>query len=455
MPLIKRSDLARKKPDDLDLEKNQIILLCGERYLCKKAADHIEKMLLDGGGTVHLIDGDTENPEKILARVKSFSLLPGRQVYRVVDCALFHSRTVAADIWKKAVAAAQAKNRQTAMRHIVALAGLGVVATESETPFSELEPTQWQDGFDFTKPSEDLSWADRLLIEARGTGRLNTTRTGSIVDRYIEAFSSAIPPANFLLLLAETVDKRQKLFTFIKKNGLVVDCSVATGAAKAAQNEQKEVLREMVVQTLREFDKDIAPDALEIFFERVGFHPVAMVRETEKLALFVDDRQRITTADVNEMVARTREDALFELTDAFGKNQVSRTLTILQRLQDNSIHPLAILATMRNYLRKLLILRSIQLQPEPSYYSQMNARQFQNEYLPALKKNEQYSEYLKGHPYALFMSFSQAAKYSCSHLKKLLCLLLEAEYRLKGSQLPQRIILEELFLTMFLNKTTD
>ncbi len=65
------------------------------------------------------------------------------------------------------------------------------------------------------------------------------------------------------------------------------------------------------------------------------------------------------------------------------------------------------------------------------------------------KKNEQYSEYLKGHPYALYMSFSQAAKYSCSHLKQFLSLLLEAEYRLKGSQLPQRIILEELFLTMF------
>ena len=46
------------------------------------------------------------------------------------------------------------------------------------------------------------------------------------------------------------------------------------------------------------------------------------------------------------------------------------------------------------------------------------------------------------------MSFSKAAEFSCPVLKKWLGLLLEAEYRLKGSPLPQHIILDELFLTM-------
>ena len=196
----------------------------------------------------------------------------------------------------------------------------------------------------------------------------------------------------------------------------------------------------------------MAPRALELLFERVGFHPVAVVMETEKLALAVGDRDLITVEDLDAMVGRTREDALFELTDAFGKQQVARTLVLLQRLLENGIHGLAILATMRNYLRRLLIFRSLQLQTEPSWQSGMNAGQFQIVYLPALKERGEWSDLLKGHPYALFMSFSKAQEFSCSTLKNYFSQLLQAEYRLKGAPLPPELVLEELFLAMFKGK---
>ena len=146
----------------------------------------------------------------------------------------------------------------------------------------------------------------------------------NLVDRYIEAFDKGLPGGNILLLTAETVDKRQRLFTYIKKKGTIVDCSVASGANAAAQNEQKAVLKEMMQKTLAEFGKKIDPRAVEIFFERVGFHPVAVVTETEKLAHFVGDRPMITSNDLETMVARNREDALYELTDAFSKRQAAK-----------------------------------------------------------------------------------------------------------------------------------
>ncbi|HSO09605.1 MAG TPA: DNA polymerase III subunit delta, partial [Desulfoprunum sp.] len=225
-------------------------------------------------------------------------------------------------------------------------------------------------------------------------------------------------------------------------------CAVAAGSGAAAQGEQKDVLRRLVQQTLYEFGKKIEPRALDLFFERVGFQPVAVVMETEKLALYAEDRPLITVADLDAMVGRSREDALFELTDAFGKSQAGRTLEILNRLQDSGTHGLAILATMRNYLRRLLIFRSLQLRPEPRWYSGMNARQFQNDYLPALKDSGEWPELFKGHPYALFMSYTTAAGFSCRVLRDLLEMLLAAEYRLKGSPLPPRLVLEELFLAM-------
>jgi DNA polymerase-3 subunit delta len=315
------------------------------------------------------------------------------------------------------------------------------------SPLSEIAPQEWKKIFAFDKPGENLAWADKLLSECQETTKGNKANL-NLIDRYIEAFDKGLPGGNILLLTAETVDKRQRLFTYIKKSGIVVDCSVASGANAAAQNEQKTVLKEVLQKTLEEFGKKIDPRAVEVFFERVGFHPVAVVTETEKLAHFVGDRPVITCNDLEKMVARNREDALYELTDAFSKREVGRTLTILSRLLEQGFHSLAILATMRNHLKKQLVYRSLQMRSSPAWRRGMNAKEFQNNYLPDLKAQGEWSEMLQGHPYALFMSFTKASEYSCSGLKRWLTMLLEAEFRLKGSPLPQQLVLEELFLSM-------
>jgi DNA polymerase III delta subunit len=46
------------------------------------------------------------------------------------------------------------------------------------------------------------------------------------------------------------------------------------------------------------------------------------------------------------------------------------------------------------------------------------------------------------------MSFTKASEFSCSLLKRWLELLLQSEFRLKGSPLSPHLILEELLLTM-------
>ncbi|MBW1635884.1 MAG: DNA polymerase III subunit delta [Deltaproteobacteria bacterium] len=269
-----------------------------------------------------------------------------------------------------------------------------------------------------------------------------------LIDIAIETFKKGLPKNNILIMVSESVDKRQRLFAYLKKNCTVVDCSVTAGAGAGAQKEQKEILREMMLKTLRGFGKKIEPRAVEMFFERVGFHPAAVVVETEKLALYAADRSSITCKDLQEMVGHSREDALFELTDAFSKKQTGRMLTLLAGLQDQGIHGLAILAAMRNFVRKMLIFRSIQMQPTPPWKKGLNANEFQNHYLPRLREEGEWNELLKGHPYALFMTFTRAAEYSIGKLKKIMELLLEAEFRLKGSPLPPQLVLEDLFLTM-------
>jgi DNA polymerase III subunit delta len=350
-----------------------------------------------------------------------------------------------AEIWAKAVQAFQNGNSSQASNHLQSMIQAVGLPVDGQAAFSEIPQAEWQNIFGFTKPGDNLQWADQLLAEG---GTLKQAAAASLGERYIEAFEKGIPKQNILLLTAETVDKRQKLFTYLKKHGTIVDCSVAGGSGAAAQTEQKEVLREMMQKTLTELGKKIEPRAVEMFFERVGFHPVAVVVETEKLGHFIGDRPMITAADVEEMVSRNREDALYELTDALGKRQADRLLTTLSHLIEQGVHELAILSTLRNHIRKQLIFRSLQMREFPAWRSSMNARDFQNTYLPALKAEEELADLLQGHPYALFMSFTKASEYSCGGLKRWMAMLLDAEFRLKGSPLPSRLVIEELLLAM-------
>ena len=448
MTLIKRSDLPTFIDGMRQGKKAQVYLFFGERYLCRESADLLQQALLEQNpGAVQPIDGDREDPAQTLGRLMSFSLLPGLQIFRVTDSRLFQSKETNAGLWEKAVQEFEANRPAPALRYLLNMLSLAGVSPESREPFSEMGSDQWQTLFGVGRPSGDLAWADRLVREA-GPQSFPKGTAANLAEKYTEAISRGLPAQNVLMLSAETVDKRKRLFTHIKEHGIIIDCAVETGAGSAAQKVQKEVLLEMVGKTLAGFNKKIEPRAMTLLLERVGFHPVAVVMETEKLALYAGDRPVITCDDLEAMVGRSREDALFELTDAFGKRQTARTLVTLHHLLEDGTHSLAVLATMRNYLRRLLIFRSFQLRPSPVWRQGMSAQQFQGNYLPALKETGEWSELLKGHPYALYISFSKAAEFSCPVLKKWLGLLLEAEYRLKGSPLPQHIILDELFLTM-------
>ncbi len=446
MAQIKRKELLSRLENE-EIPAARVYLFFGERYLCNQAADQLQKILLQkNSGAIHTIDGEREDFSQTLARLMSFSLLPGLQIYRVSDSRIFHTKTVLSTIWDKAVQAFEAGKFKPAERYLQSVMQAADMSNEGATPISEIHASQWKTKFGFEKPSYSLDWADKLLRESPAAAPAASPT--NLIDKCIETFDKGLPEQNILILTTETVDKRQRIFTYLKKHCTVIDCSVTTGAGKAAQKEQKEILREVMLKTLKGFDKKIDSHAVDMFFERVGFHPVAVVVETEKLALYVDDHDVITCNDLQEMVSHSREDAFFELTDAFSKRQTGRTLTILTRLQDQGIHGLAILATVRNFIKKLLIFKSLQMQPSPVWRKGMNANEFQNSYLPQLRKTGEWDELLKGHPYALFMSFSKASEYSTNGLKSRMELLFQAEFRLKGSPLPPSLILEDLFLTM-------
>lgn len=451
MPSYRRDDLTKLLTALRQGKPCAVYLVIGDRYLSLRVAEQLAEALIGDphirGQNVKLIDGDQEDPLNTLTLLKTYSLFAGRQIFRVTGSQLFHSKEVAKAIWSHARKAHDRKDLRQAMSYLRQLAAIAQVEA---TALTELSANDWQKAFAFAKP--DTKWLPEALTEAAGGEKdLPTPTCNDPAEHYCTAIEAGLPEDNILMLLAETVDKRKKLYKLIQKNGAVIDLTVTEGSSKAARVEQDAVLAELIRQTLAEFGKTLEPRAVPVLLERVGFHPVAVVRETEKLALYVGEAPQVTLSDLLTLVGRTREEALYELTESFTDQDISRTLTIAGRLYESGVHPLVMIAGLRNQLRKLMLIASFRQGSPPDYVEGMTFTVFQKGYLPTLKATKAaWLSQLPTHPYALYMMFSKAGKYPISRLGEAMSKLLEAEFTLKSSGLPPLLVLEQFFWQVML-----
>lgn len=452
MAEYKREDAAKAVQAIQNGKIAPIYLVFGDRFLGGQLADDLIHSLIPDSQqlkqNLKLIDGDKELPLQTLNILKTYSLFPGRQVVKVVDSQLLFSKKTGKPLWLKASKAAEEKDFVRAGRYLQGLIRLGQMQIVEATDLTGLSEAKWKNNFAFVKPKDDMAWVKEALKALEdGDNEKPDPSVNDDSEVYMETFAAGIPENNILILLSEEVDKRKRFYKFIKKQGVVLDLSVAGGSSQMAKNDQEKVLRELVARTMAEFGKKIESRALPIFFERVGFYPVAVVREAEKLALYADDVNLVTLQDVNAIVGRTREDALFELTEAYSENKVTEALKIMARMLDTGIHPLVIVSGLRNHLRKLLLVCSFREQSYPAFVEGMSFAAFQKGYLVQLQAaKEEQLKALPTHPYALFMMFNNAKKHSVNQIMQGLKKLLEAEYRLKSSQLSGRLVLDNFIL---------
>ena len=453
MPIFTRAQLP-ELCKTLESSPPKAYLLFGERYLCRDASLKIEAELLKQHGTVQLIDGDQEDPATLVSKLRSYSLLPGRSIYKVTDTRLFHSKNVAGNLWEKAAKAHQAGKEAQAARALLSLLGTAAIAPDApEANLAELSDAEWKQSFGFSRPNQDLTWTvdliDQLARQPQAPAGANTTDPAELL---MTALDQGLPANNFLLLLTEEADKRKKLFKYFKENQIVLDLSVEGGGSARAKKQQHEVLAALIRQKIEEERKTIAPRAVEMLLERVGFHPVGLVNELDKVILSLENRDTITAEDIDSMVGRTRQEAVFELTTALSRNNLEQVLVVSARLRENGVHPLALVATLRNFTRSMLLYRCLQEQPQYGYSPTMSAQAFQNSCLPLLKANERWKSELSGHPYALYMQWKTAAAIPLSRLKQWMRLILAAELRLKGSTIEAATILQQLFTRMLMTR---
>jgi DNA polymerase-3 subunit delta len=146
-----------------------------------------------------------------------------------------------------------------------------------------------------------------------------------------------------LVLTADKVDGRRKFYQQFKKRGSLVEFK------KYYDNQIPAFVRDRAGQNGVTF----AEPAMALFCRRVGSNLQEIAGELDKLTTYLGERTVVDVDDVQTIVSDTRIDSVFELTDAIGRQDSSRALSLLNRLLADGTAPLVVLAMMARHFRQM------------------------------------------------------------------------------------------------------
>lgn len=175
-------------------------------------------------------------------------------------------------------------------------------------------------------------------------------------------------------------------------------------------------------------------DAARELADALGADMMLISSEFEKLAIYADDRRRITLGDVETMVLAAKQRSLYELTDAISAKDKPRALNLLHGLlnasdggEDSAIGHLYMLA--RTY-RQMLVILEKNVRDSRAIWQAL----WQGFRMP---------------PFAAEDLIRQARRYKSRHeLMRALRLIARADLELRSSPPDKRLVLERLVIDL-------
>jgi DNA polymerase-3 subunit delta len=305
-------------------------------------------------------------------------------------------------------------------------------------------------GIDLSKASEGAAGG-----RPEESGRLT-------LDWAMQAARGGRPSSSMLVIQADRVDRRLRVFKELSRLALLVDRGTGGQGRGAAKVDAR--VMELLQKRLSAAGKRLDPQGLRLFLEKVGTDSAsALINEIDKLICLAGDGGAITVEQVAELVSRHRQEELYRLTDAVKRRDLSGALATLNLILAQEIHPLAILTTLKNLFERLLAIRFYLDSCRPAARELSSFNLFKATVLEGLlsffDRPDGSSDGLganpllgpKGkrpHPYALWMDVKAAADFSCQELFGALFRLADLDLDLKGGRAADRLLLEAFLISL-------
>jgi DNA polymerase-3 subunit delta len=177
--------------------------------------------------------------------------------------------------------------------------------------------------------------AARRMVLVRDLAAMPAEELGKLV-----AYLDAPSPTTVLVALTSKVDKRMKLYAAAAKKGWL-------HVLEAPRNPAPWIRDEARARGVK-----ISADAVGRMADAIGNDLSRLALTLDQLALYAGDRA-IGVADVEDLVADTREHSVFELTDAIGEGRLPAAMAAVSSLCDQRQSAIGVIVMLARHVRQL------------------------------------------------------------------------------------------------------
>lgn len=235
----------------------------------------------------------------------------------------------------------------------------------------------------------------------------------------LDSYFADPAPETCLVIIGDRFDLRRKAFVRANKLG---------------QIHLAEPLKEQkIIPFLRSRAKvrgaAISEGALRAISQAVGPDCAALDDAVERLALYAGSGREVSEEDVAEVVTAVREHSVFELVDAIGNKNSLGAISLLESLISHREEPLKINAMVARHVRQLLNTRI---------------------HLHLGTDTRDLAGLLGVPPFIVNKLTNQARRFRGTVLEQFLVRLARADFELKSSRRPAKLIIENAILDLCL-----
>ena len=460
--------------ESISLDASPVYLIHGDEYLVKDAFKQLQAKLLPKNKqktNVSSIDGAIENIPSAIEQLNTYALMPGTRIIAIIDSQVFYAGQDPSALLDKGQAAFAENQMKKAASFF-----LNFLAAEKLT-IKDIQPERINETMQLiTKDdsSQHIQWI-MDVAEHCISQKLSVPNLMNYSDMLTETIEKGFAQRNILIITTDTVQKNRRLYKAIVKHGTVVNCQVPKGFVKADRDQQEKTFREKAQNILGQSEKSMTPDAYAMMRDMLGPGLRNFTVSLEKLIQYVGERKKITRDDVAAVLERTRQDPIFELTNALADRNLINALAVLDNLFANQFNPLQAVAAIANQIRRLLLIDDVKSRYKDKYQRGMSFAQFKNSFFSnVLEFDQQLAEsavpenlkdkavskkkkttanttlIIAKNPKSIFpvySSFKSSDNYSRQELIQAIQILYEADKRIKtgsqnNNQIIERVIIE-------------
>lgn len=434
-------------------------LLYGEEeYLLGEALQQILDVIVpvaDRDFGLFFIDGGNEDIDLLKDHLLTPSLLGGPKVVVVKNTTIFQSRENLGDLIRK-IRDNIDGSPDKAAKYFLAFLKVSGFAWEDirGAGWQKITDEQWRKAVDEDSGGDRDKWLPRMVEICESQGWM-LDNIKDLSDQLEELLANGFPAGNCLILTAETADKRKKIFKVIDKAGIVLHFGVIKGESATG-----EVFKLEAKKLLGRNGKGLAPSAWIALGKKTGFQLRPSLNELQKLIAFVGDRSVIEEKDVEDVVGKTKEDSIFDLTTALAEKNAQAALIALKAMLDQGMHHLMILTMISREIRMLLqaslLVRSGKL---PRFNSNMEYGTFQKNIYPAVTGlasgvSRKDDLLVNKHPFVIYNALRHCGRFPYPVLVNYLDDLLNMDRAMKSSATDPQLLLERFLIKACASKAS-